>query len=748
MAVPILSSSAASGSLSTAEALTPLIESTYTSSEIACYINGKKTNICSPNPRWTLLDYLRAQPNLKGTKLGCGEGGCGACTVVLQVPDRQRPGKRRIKHLAVNACLFPLIGIDGKHVITTEGLGQVGHPHPLQERIAKLHGSQCGFCTPGIVMSLYAVVRNAYDPETQQFRLSARDIELEGHLDGNLCRCTGYKPILQAAKSFVTQDLKGQLVEEDETASNDTQQFDREVLGVARVGCSDPSKSACGRAGGCCRDAPSNSSSSTSTSDASSPPTEPAVSSDDEYIRVLTDTNPSLDLVEDPTVSGAPYAKPLKSREYSTGTEVKTSTAVPEAPSLHPAKVGVPKIVFQEYAPETELIFPPALWKYESQALCYGDAKKLWFRPTTLQQLVDLKDVYPSAKIVGGASEVQVEVRFKNSDFAVAVYISDIAELNCTRVPSTAELDKATELVIAANTSLTEVEDLCKQVHAKIGKRALVLEALQKQLRYFAGRQIRNVASLAGNIVTASPISDANPVLLAAGARIEVISKKGGIALLPMANFFVAYRTTRLPPDASLYRVRIPFTPHNVREVLKAYKQSKRKDDDIAIVTAAFRVRLRADGAVEDASFVFGGMGPLTKESPKTQSTLAGRPWFCSETLDAALTTLLDDHDLPYGVPGGMANYRKTLALSLFFRFWHESAAEFGLGNVDEQLIEEIHRGISSGTRDDYNPFEQRVVGKQIAHLSGLKQCTGEAEVRGIFPPSLDSQRLIARVVY
>lgn len=202
MALPVPPKSAAAESprgLSATEALTPLIQSTYTSPDITCYINGRKTIISNPNPHWTLLDYIRAQPNLKGTKLGCGEGGCGACTVVLQVPDHQSD-KRRIKHLSVNACLFPLVGIDGKHVITVEGIGNVERPHPLQERIAKLHGSQCGFCTPGIVMSLYAVVRNAYNPETNKFHLSARDIELEGHLDGNLCRCTGYKPILSTLR--------------------------------------------------------------------------------------------------------------------------------------------------------------------------------------------------------------------------------------------------------------------------------------------------------------------------------------------------------------------------------------------------------------------------------------------------------------------------------------------------------------------------------------------------------------------
>ncbi|KAF1842806.1 xanthine dehydrogenase/oxidase [Cucurbitaria berberidis CBS 394.84] len=708
---------------SAADALTPLIESTYLKSDITCYINGRKTIISNPNPHWTLLDYIRAQPNLKGTKLGCGEGGCGACTVVLQVAHVQS-GKRRIKHLSVNACLFPLVGIDGKHVITVEGIGNVDRPHPLQERIAKLHGSQCGFCTPGIVMSLYAVVRNAYDPETHKYHLSARDIEMEGHLDGNLCRCTGYKPILNAAKTFVTEDLKGQLAEENEPTTADGEHLERDLVDLTRNRGAGPSKVSCGRPGGCCRDTPSDSSSNESRSNTSSPPTEPITSSDDEHIpAIVSATNCPT---QDPAIAGASYAKPLKSKEYGAGAETKATTALQEALSVNSEK-GVPKIEFKEYIPDTEIIFPPALWKYESQALCYGNDKKIWFRPTKLEQLVELKDAYPSAKLVGGASEVQVEVRFKNSDFAVSVYVSDIAELKQTKLPLEAELENARELVVAANTPLTELEQICKQIYAKLGKRAMVLEALRKQLRYFAGRQIRNVASLAGNIATASPISDANPVLIAAGATLEAINKKHGSVDLPIRKFFVAYRTTNLPPDAILHRIRIPLPPPNSREVLKAYKQAKRKDDDIAIVTAAFRVRLDSEDIVEDACIVYGGMAPMTKESPKTQSALLGKRWFHSDTLEAALTALLEDYDLPYGVPGGMADYRKTLTLSLFFRFWHESAAEFGLGNVDEQVIDEIHREISSGVRDDYNPHEQRVVGKQVAHLSALKQCTGEA---------------------
>ncbi|KAI4613100.1 hypothetical protein J4E83_007511 [Alternaria metachromatica] len=574
-------------------------------------------------------------------------------------------------------------------------------------------------------MSLYAVVRNAYNPETKKFHLSAREIEMEGHLDGNLCRCTGYKPILQAAKTFVTEDLKGQLAEEDEPTTADAENFEKDVIDLTRNGCAGPSKVSCGRPGGCCRDSPSDSSSTDTKSDTSSPPTEPTSASEDEHITAVLDAKKQPQ--PDPEISGADYAKPLKSKEHGAAAESKTVTSTIEAPAAASEK-GVPKIEFSEYVPDTELIFPPALWKYEPQPLCYGNDKKIWFRPTKLEQLVHLKDAYPSAKLIGGASEVQVEVRFKNSDFAVSVYISDIPELKQTRIPKHAELETAKELVVAANTPLTELEEICKKVYTMLGKRAMVLEALRKQLRYFAGRQIRNVASLAGNIATASPISDANPVLLAAGATLEAVNKKDGIVDLPMSSFFIAYRTTSLPPDATLHRIRIPLPPEGSREVLKAYKQAKRKDDDIAIVTAAFRVRLNPDGLVEDASIVYGGMAPMTKESPKTQTALLGKPWFHSETLDAALTALLQDYDLPYGVPGGMADYRKTLTLSLFFRFWHDSAAEFGLGNVDEQVIDEIHREISSGARDDYNPYEQRVVGKQVAHLSALKQCTGEAE--------------------
>ncbi|RDW77697.1 molybdenum cofactor-binding protein [Coleophoma cylindrospora] len=690
------------------EKLQSLIESEFTESTLHFFMNGTRIELANPNPEWTLLDFIRSQHGAKGTKLGCGEGGCGACTVVLQSIDRKNKG--RLRHMAVNACLYPLVGVVGKHLITIEGLGNAQYPHPLQERISKLHGSQ-----------------NAYDPVNKVFNLSASDIELEGHLDGNLCRCTGYKPILQAAKTFILEDLKGKIVETpaDEkldmviSKDGDHTSYRSEVAPKDIV----KSPQSCGRPGGCCRDKPDLASSCSTTSSED-------ITSDSDSLEGSSGSNPSLE--SEIKVTGATYGNPIKSRVRNppAGTEgegTKTQTDLNAPP---PANIdGALKLEFLPYVPATELIFPPTLWKFQKSPICYGNSKKIWICPTTLKQLLALKDLDPSIKLVGGASEVQVEVRFKNSQFAVSVYVSDIEELADMHIPeSEEELASMTELVVGANTPLTDLEYACKDLSKKLGRRGLVLEACRKQLRYFAGRQIRNAASLAGNLATASPISDMNPVLLAAGATVMASSVSAGEFPLPLESFFVSYRKTSLPADSVITKIRIPIPAKEEAVVVKAYKQAKRKDDDIAIVTAAFRVKLDDDGKVADISLAYGGMAPFTTQAKTTKALLQGMKWHDSRTLNQGLAALCQDFDLNFGVPGGMATYRKTLALSFFFRFWHEVVKELELGEVDEDLVNEIHRGISFGIRDNNNPYEQRVVGKQIPHISALKQNTGEAE--------------------
>jgi xanthine dehydrogenase/oxidase len=109
-------------------------------STLRFYLNGTRVVIDDIDPEITLLEYLRGI-GLTGTKLGCAEGGCGACTVVV---SQYNPTTKKIYHASVNACLAPLVSVDGKHVITVEGIGNVKKPHSTQERIAKMNGSQCG----------------------------------------------------------------------------------------------------------------------------------------------------------------------------------------------------------------------------------------------------------------------------------------------------------------------------------------------------------------------------------------------------------------------------------------------------------------------------------------------------------------------------------------------------------------------------------------------------------------------------
>lgn len=158
-----------------------------TRQEIHFVLRGKVVRVTPPAPRATLLDYLRVTMRSTGTKEGCGEGDCGACTVVLA---RLRDGQ--IEHRPVNACILLLGQCDGAEIITVEDLAGQDGLHPVQQAMVTQHASQCGFCTPGIVMSLFAYYQDGPRPPTHA--------ALCDQLAGNLCRCTGYRPILDAAK--------------------------------------------------------------------------------------------------------------------------------------------------------------------------------------------------------------------------------------------------------------------------------------------------------------------------------------------------------------------------------------------------------------------------------------------------------------------------------------------------------------------------------------------------------------------
>jgi xanthine dehydrogenase/oxidase len=379
----------------------------------------------------------------------------------------------RPRHISANACLTPLCALDGYHVTTIEGIGGMRQGlHPVQKRLASMHGSQCGFCTPGIVMSLYTILRN--NPE-------ATPHEIEESLDGNLCRCTGYRPIIDGAKSL--SNNKG-------------------------------SSSCCGG------------SDSTSSCPCKSP----------------SDTDSS---------SGQ-----LKI--------TSTECLVRSTPSL------------EEEHQISEPIFPPALVTYTSHPLLFSSHGVTWYQPDDLPSLLAFKSAHHDCRLIVGNTEVGIEVKFKNMKYEFLVNPSRVPELKTLMV-------EREGLRVGGAVGL----ETLRQFTASIPNRSML--AISSMLTWFASTQIRNVACLGGNLATASPISDMNPLLAALGAVLTVVSVNGS-RTLPVTEFFLAYRKVALRADEIIQEVFIPFVSEF--EFIIPLKQARRREDDISIVTSGERDKI------------------------------------------------------------------------------------------------------------------------------------------------------------
>ncbi len=461
-------------------------------------LNGCAVRVANCSPAITLLEFLRAR-GLTGAKEGCAEGDCGACSVAV----RERAAAGEPTWRAINSCLVPVALLAGREVLTVEGVAGRDGLHPVQQAMVQAHGSQCGYCTPGIILSLF---------EGYHRRDLKESWQLDDQLCGNLCRCTGYRSIRDAALQALRQKP-------------------------------------------------------------------------DEADTVATGSNGS---------------------------------------------------------------FAPA--PYEAGG-------ELFFRPGSLPELLKLQRRFPESRMVAGATELGLDITKRYQKFPVLIALEGVAELREFREAKDAWR-------IGAAVPLTEIED-------RLGAE---YPALHSMLRRFGSRQIRNRATLGGNLVTASPIGDAAPFLLAFDARVALAGR--GPRELALAKFFTGYRQTVLQEREVMTHILLPRGPAHpgVKRFSAFYKVSKRREMDIATVSACFVLDIDQEDFVRHARLAFGGVAPIPARARRAEQTLIGRKW-SAETRARALQVLATEFT-PISDVRGSAEYRRQLVTSLLGKFYHEVAEE------------------------------------------------------------------------
>ncbi|HEY0323382.1 MAG TPA: molybdopterin cofactor-binding domain-containing protein [Pyrinomonadaceae bacterium] len=576
------------------------------SNTISFYVNDEQVSIDNPEPTQLLIDFLRyGSLGLTGTKLSCGEGGCGACTVMLSRYDAE---SGRVVDRAINACLRPVCSLDGMLVTTTEGIGSTrAEIDPVQYAIANYNGSQCGYCTPGFVMNMYTMLRNQPSP-TQR--------EVEDNFDGHICRCTGFRPILQAMKSFAS--------------------------------------------------------------------------------------------------------------DYKEHNTYYTNHPCFAADGIKPA------------GEESKVVFPNALLERAKnpQPLHFEGRGYEWFRPLTLAEVQSLKERYDDGtgnfKLVVGNTSIGI-YKIDVSNPHVLVDVSAIPEMLGFREDESKEGFH----VGAANTLQELVEYLDKTIEQVDSAKTRGLVALRRHVLDIANLQVRNVGSLAGNIMmtraqaeTDDPFpSDLYMVFTTLGATVTLASNsfKNGAQAFEMLDLPAP---KDLPKDAVTVSFHIPYTSADERVL--TYKVAARNQNAHAIVNAGFRVALDEQGLIRHAVVAYGGLAPMTLRMTKTENFLQGKSW-TEDTLKGALDVLAVEvaaeiEPMP-GVQFLPEGYRESLTETLLYKFFLYVADLLFPNEVQEvnrsggELYE---RPLSGGEQHVEIYPDEAPVGEPILRTTAFQQATGE----------------------
>ena len=310
--------------------------------------------------------------------------------------------------------------------------------------------------------------------------------------------------------------------------------------------------------------------------------------------------------------------------------------AVPMADSLSESEGEIIKLLHSIQQKKCSLSFHATAAHYD--------------RPYSLEEALKLKKEFPEALFNNGATDNGLILTKKKIGIASIIDLGGIKELKTIEV-------KKDELIVGSGASLEQLKQACKKSHP----------ALFDTLKVFGSLQIRNFATLGGNIGSASPIGDTPPILMAYKARIVLESLRGKREML-LEDFITGYRQTDLKDDELIYKIIIPKAGKGVK--INWYKISKRKDLDISTVSAGFRVQIEKD-KVEDIALFYGGMAEKTKRASKTEQVLKDQPW--TQSVVEKAMKAVDDDFTPISDARASAAGRKVMARNLLMKFWSDT---------------------------------------------------------------------------
>jgi len=467
-----------------------------TSNIIKFVYQNRIVEIKNPDPNETLLNYVRTKLKKTGTKEGCAEGGCGACTIVLgELKDD------KINYSSINSCIMFLPTLHGKQLILVEDLVlKDGSLHPVQQAMVNYHGSQCGFCTPGFVMSLFSMFKN-YPRFNENL--------IKDTISGNLCRCTGYQPIIKAAKSL--------------NSKNKNDQFAKSKNDIMKL-----------------------------------------------------------------------------------------------------------------------------LKKISNESIIIYKKNKKYFAPRYVQELKKILKKNINSHLLSGGTDLSLVVTKERKDIDSIIYMNSISELNYIK-------NNNKYIEVGASTPLSKFENYIEKYYSDF----------TSVLKRYGSVQIRNTATIAGNIATASPIGDTLPLLLSLDAKVVLKSVKK-IKIIPLSSFFIDYRKTKLKTGQFIDSIRIPLFPKNI---FKAYKISKRFDDDISSICASFNVQL-INKKIKNIRIAYGGMASIPKRAKYCEKILLNS--HINEQVINKAKKALEQDFRPISDMRASAKYRLIVAKNLLHKCFLE----------------------------------------------------------------------------